>query len=111
MKSLHSIGYMHNDLKPENIILDKDRMDKIFLIDFGLSEAFLEHTQEHVEQKTNCGFTGNIMFASLNACRGLSKARRDDLESAFYLIIYLLNRNTLPWSFVNSDIYAIKYKL
>ena len=43
-------------------------------------------------------FTGNFMFASLNSCRGFNKSRRDDIESAFYILIYLINGNKLPWS-------------
>ena len=37
------------------------------------------------------------MFASLNSCRGNNKSRRDDIESVFYLLIYLFNNNYLPW--------------
>jgi hypothetical protein len=37
------------------------------------------------------------MFASLNSCRGNNKSRRDDIESVFYLLIYLYNGNYLPW--------------
>jgi hypothetical protein len=37
------------------------------------------------------------MFASLNSCRGNNKSRRDDIESIFYLMIYLYNNNYLPW--------------
>lgn len=37
------------------------------------------------------------MFGSLNSCRGNNKSRRDDIESLFYLIIYLYNGNYLPW--------------
>lgn len=37
------------------------------------------------------------MFASLNSCRGNNKSRRDDIESVFYLMIYLYNNNYLPW--------------
>jgi len=37
------------------------------------------------------------MFASLNSCRGNNKSRRDDIESIFYLMIYLYNGNYLPW--------------
>jgi hypothetical protein len=37
------------------------------------------------------------MFASLNSCRGNNKSRRDDIESVFYLLIYLINNNYLPW--------------
>jgi hypothetical protein len=37
------------------------------------------------------------MFASLNSCRGNNKSRRDDIESLFYLIIYLYNDNNILW--------------
>ena len=43
-------------------------------------------------------FSGNFIFASLNSCRGYNKSRRDDMESLFYLLIYMLNGNDLPWS-------------
>ena len=39
------------------------------------------------------------MFASLNSCRGFNKSRRDDIESTFYLLAYLLNDKKLPWSY------------
>lgn len=37
------------------------------------------------------------MFASLNSARGFNKSRRDDIESLFYLLIYMLNDDYLPW--------------
>ena len=43
-------------------------------------------------------FTGNYLFASSNSCKGMSKSRKDDLESVVYLLIYLLNNNKLPWA-------------
>lgn len=43
-------------------------------------------------------FSGNFHFASLNSCRGYNKSRRDDIESLFYLLIYMLNNSQLPWS-------------
>ena len=43
------------------------------------------------------------MFASLNSCRGNNKSRRDDIESAFYLILYILNKNFLPWQEISND--------
>jgi hypothetical protein len=38
-----------------------------------------------------------MIFASLDAYRCLAKSRRSDLQSAIFLIIYLLNKNLLPW--------------
>lgn len=37
------------------------------------------------------------MFSSLNSCRGFNKSRRDDIESIFYILIFLLNNQYLPW--------------
>ena len=53
-------------------------------------------------------FSGNFLFASLNSCRGNNKSRRDDMESAIYIMIYLLNNNYLPWcdiekKFINEE--------
>jgi hypothetical protein len=40
--------------------------------------------------------TGNPAYASVNAHLGYEQSRRDDLEAAMYLIVYIL-RGTLPW--------------
>ena len=42
-------------------------------------------------------FSGNFLFASLNSCRGNNKSRRDDIQSCLYIMVYLLNKNYLPW--------------
>jgi hypothetical protein len=34
----------------------------------------------------------------MNACRGFTKSRKDDLESLLYLLAYFINNNKLPWS-------------
>lgn len=89
---------MHNDIKLENILIGYKDPAKIYLIDFGLSQLFIEAQTGHHVQKTNLSyFSGNFMFASLNSCRGNNKSRRDDIESIFYLMIYLYNNNYLPW--------------
>lgn len=38
------------------------------------------------------------MFCSLNICRTINKSRRDDFESIFYVLLYMLNKFKLPWS-------------
>lgn len=111
---MHSLGWVHNDIKLENILIGYRDPSKIYLIDFGLSQAYLEPhfcqnitpngvegpplvTYTHILKQNLAYFSGNFMFASLNSCRGNNKSRRDDIESIFYLFIYLYNNNYLPW--------------
>jgi serine/threonine protein kinase len=37
LKDLHSIGVLHNDIKPDNLLIDKHSEGIIHMIDFGLS--------------------------------------------------------------------------
>ena len=70
----------------------------IYLIDFGLASPYLNADGSHIQKQQLNKFSGNFLFASLNSCRGYSKSRRDDIESAFHMLIYLINNQSLPWS-------------
>jgi len=42
LESLHSLGYIHCDIKPDNIMIgdymkERKLMNKLYLIDFGIS--------------------------------------------------------------------------
>jgi len=95
---LHELGFLHNDIKLENILIGRYDPQEIYLIDFGLSSSFLDKNCKHIKKKQLNYFSGNLLFASLSSCRGCNKSRRDDIESAFYILVYLLNDQTLPWS-------------
>jgi serine/threonine protein kinase len=98
LRDLHSLGYVHNDLKLENILIGSKDPERLYLIDFGLTQRFTDpETGQHAEKMYIKKFSGNFLFASLNSCRGNNKSRRDDIESAIYILIYLLNNNYLPW--------------
>jgi casein kinase 1 len=70
----------------------------LYLIDFGLTTRFMDENGVLVKKEQLGRFSGNFLFASLNSCRGYNKGRRDDIESAFYILIYLINGKSLPWS-------------
>ncbi|CDW81235.1 serine threonine protein kinase [Stylonychia lemnae] len=89
--------YVHNDLKLENILVGHKDSDIVYLIDFGLTQSYYTEEGIHSEKEYVRKFSGNFLFASLNSCRGNNKSRRDDIESAMYIMIYLLNDNYLPW--------------
>lgn len=98
VETIHDLGFIHGDLKLQNIVVAQNDHTKLFLIDFGLSEVF-KTPEGHVPVKTVDTFTGNLKFASINQCSGYQKTRRDDYESVFYILLYMINP-ILPWSHI-----------
>ncbi|OHS94747.1 Casein kinase I isoform delta-A [Tritrichomonas foetus] len=104
LQYLHTKGYVHCDIKPENIVVGKLlKANQFFLIDMGLATRYInKKSGEHVSFSDKCNFNGTPKYASCNAHRGLRLSRRDDLESLGYTLIYLLT-GSLPWAtFSNS---------
>lgn len=55
LQSLHEIGYLHMDLKPDNILLgsaNRTRLDSstIVLIDYGISKRYKDDFGDHVQE-------------------------------------------------------------
>jgi serine/threonine protein kinase len=97
LKFVHSKYIIHRDIKPENFIIGYDDPFIIYLIDFGLSKKYRSsRTGKHVKFSIPKRITGTARFSSLNSLRGCQVSRRDDLEAAAYVIIYLM-RGGLPW--------------
>jgi serine/threonine protein kinase len=115
LKDLHSIGVIHNDIKPDNILVDKQTGGIVHFIDFGLSQYYIEKNEAgvivHKQRKYLNTFTGNFIFASLNSLQGFSKSRKDDLESVYYMIIFLLNKNNLPWMYLCQETFPFNEKV
>jgi len=91
-EKLHSIGYVYNDLKEDNICVGKPKEqnpDTLKLIDFGLCTKYLNESGEHIDQKESQKFRGNVLFCSPNQMNFESTSRRDDVISLFYFLVYL----------------------
>jgi len=98
LQRLHSKGYIHGDIKPQNMCLEKHKDSfKVCLIDFGLATRYCSDDGVHFPHQKGSTFSGNLPFASLGSCRLYTKSRKDDFESVFYILIYLLNEYKLPW--------------
>lgn len=82
---IHGTGFVYNDLKLDNILLDYgvttdesglnlslsesalfDRL-RLNVIDFGFASLYIDRsTKDHIKKTTKETFRGNIHFASLN---------------------------------------------
>lgn len=97
---LHSRGIIHRDIKPENFTFGiGPKAHHVYVIDFGLSRCYHDgrrHVPYSVHRGEACP-VGTVRYASINNHRGVEQSRRDDLEAAGYMLVYLL-RGSLPWS-------------
>ncbi|KAL9659487.1 hypothetical protein QQ045_024293 [Rhodiola kirilowii] len=98
LEKLHSKGYVHGDVKPENLLLGPPGTPdekKLFLVDLGLGKDC--HTGRHVEyDQRPDNFKGTARYASVHALLGRASSRRDDLESLAYTLVFLF-RGFLVW--------------
>ncbi|XP_075523388.1 casein kinase 1-like protein HD16 [Primulina tabacum] len=101
LEKMHSRGYVHGDVKPENFLLGPPGTTdekKLYLVDLGLATRWRDgNTGVHVDydQRPDV-FRGTVRYASVHAHLGRTGSRRDDLESLAYTLIFLL-RGRLPW--------------
>jgi len=94
---MHRRGYIHRDLKPENILMGlEENASTLYLIDYGLAKKWKLSNGEHIPTREGKSLTGTARYASANTHLGIEQSRRDDLEGAGYVLLYLL-KGELPW--------------
>ena len=106
LEALHRRGWVHNDLKPANIVLGapgSPTAAEAHLIDFGsatrhagaVAGADTPHDAEEAEEAA--AVVGSMLFASVSAHEGRRPARpADDLESLCYVLAHMAS-GALPW--------------
>jgi casein kinase 1 len=135
LEFVHQKGFLHRDIKPANLCMGQGPYDAhhLFLIDFGVAKRFLDGDGKHVPQKWEMGQavnpsdttpdrnspktesapkapfrmgTGTEAFSSLRVHGGSQASRRDDLESAGFVLAYFAN-GRLPWVTASNDSFSV----
>ena len=57
---------------------------------------YLDEEGNHLKKKVFSQFRGNLLFSSINQMEFKTTSRRDDLISASYMMLTLLNGNKFP---------------
>jgi serine/threonine protein kinase len=94
---IHSRNVVHRDVKPENFLIGADaNLTTVYLVDFGLSTHWEEDDGTHRSPRGGCHVIGTMEYMSVTCMEGYQVARRDDLVSLAYSLLFLL-RGSLPW--------------
>lgn len=96
LAKIHSLGYSHGDLKPENICARTSFQEnfKFTLIDFGMCQRLPEYGRA---PKQNKCFRGNFMFSTKEQLMNNKPTPLCDVISLFYVAYYFIE-NGLPWT-------------
>jgi serine/threonine protein kinase len=99
---LHENQLIHQDIKPDNFMMDNKNENILYLIDLGFCKKYKTATR-HIPIAYNKSIIGTPHFVSENILNGIQGSRRDDLISIFYIFIFCIVSND-KWTELNSNL-------
>ncbi|HEY3057205.1 MAG TPA: serine/threonine-protein kinase [Thermoanaerobaculia bacterium] len=110
---LHSMGLIHRDISPENIMLSQDHHGKLLVkvIDFGIAKSLAEG--EAGQGLTQTGmFLGKLKYASPEQAGYLKEGEHLDPRSDLYsfgIVMYEMLAGRAPFQATNPHGYILKH--
>src|SRR5881392_2920998 len=114
LEHLHSMGLIHRDISPENIMLSQDHHGKLLVkvIDFGIAKQ-LQESSESGHGLTQTGmFLGKLKYASPEQAGFLKEGEHLDARSDLYsfgIVMYEMLAGRAPFSATNPHGYILKH--
>lgn len=110
---LHSMGLIHRDISPENIMLSQDNKGKLLVkvIDFGIAKQLAEG--ESGQGLTQTGmFLGKLKYASPEQAGFMKEGEHLDARSDLYsfgIVMYEMVAGRAPFQATNPHGYILKH--
>ncbi|VDM96679.1 unnamed protein product [Thelazia callipaeda] len=98
LQQLHEIGFIHRDIKPQVFVTDATEPQNIYIVHFGLARRFRTRECAHLPRRPSLALLGAVKYISRNAHKRNDRSQCDDIESWFYVLIEMFNRELLTWT-------------